>query len=225
MTLISETIQKVRVYYPNSELRYTNDDLIDLIHAADCMLKEVAPVMHGSYAIELLDGVRYYVLPTDIVNVMSVRYSSTGSTENNIMLHPVSIRELDEYSPQWTLATGEPAHYSLKSCPGMDGSYIMIYPPGDGHITIDYTAYYPTDTAEGMARFLASEVDSLLIDSVYVPYVLATIFAGENYKKFEIYMSKFMTGIAEAEAHNINRYPSLEGYRHNGSGFSSGGLL
>lgn len=223
MTLLSEVIPKLRVYYPNSELRYTDEDLTDLVHAADCFVKEMAPIKHNDYTIELLAGVSYYILPSNVVSVMGVRYTSTGGSVKT--LFPITIRELDDQNPSWNTSTGDPRHYSLKTCPGTVGSYIMLFPPGSGSIAVSYASYYPADTVEGLAEFAASEVDTWIIDTVYVPYILTMIFAGENPGKFQIYMQKFLSGMSDVQAHFTSKLPSLEGYRHFGSGFSDGSKI
>ena len=130
MTLISKVTERVRTYYRYGSARYDDTHVQKMVHAADCAIREHAEFTYATEDITLQAGTIYYALPSDVIKVCSVLYSSDGTTFDDGVLKPFVLSDLDATYRLWTTNTGgTPEHYSVLGTPGIDSCYLMAWMP------------------------------------------------------------------------------------------------
>jgi len=219
LSLVDEVRAKIRRLAPDSTTRWTDAQLNEQIHLADCLIREEGQTTWQTIDISLLDEGMYYTLPSNIIAIGSVEFSLDGVTFDDGVLEPTTYRILDDLSRTWRDDRGtQPYHYILLSAPGIYSvSKIMIWRPmADATaeaIRINCLACYPRNDA----AFQAVSVPQVIQEEVYVPLVMAQLHAAIDQSVFQLYWNDYRSG--------MNRVRSRYGHRYaEGLGaFRSGG--
>lgn len=203
--LINEITSMIRLMAPDSANRWSDARIKTAAHLADLAVCEFGDAVYASYEIELVDGAMYYDLPSDIVDVRSVEYSSDGVTYDTL-LKAISIQELDRISTTWQDDTGtSPSVYVLLSVPS-SGRYsrILLWRPVSAtsgeKVRVNYTK----------CRVEKADLDAVsaqqdAIHGLYVPYSLALLYAADNASMAAEYMGEYRR--------NIDKFKVRFGYR------------
>ncbi len=225
MSLVSKVTERVRSYYKYGGSRYTDTRLQAMVHAADCAIREYAEPTVATVDIPLLAETLYYPMPSDVVRVRSVLYSSDGVNFVDGVLKPFVVSDLDTTYRLWINNTGvTPEHYGILSTPGTPGCYLVVWMPlltvTTQKVRIEYTKCYDENDSTFEA---VDDLDDWILDTCHVPHVLSQIYAMENIDKFKGYWTEYMAGVEKARCHFANRHTSIS--PRSGVGMSDGQLL
>jgi hypothetical protein len=193
--LVSGVTSMVRTLAPGHDDRWSDARIENTIHLADLAICEAAEVVWASYEIDLNDGAMYYALPDEVVAVRTVEYSYDGINYEAV-LTPISLDDLDRISTTWQDDSGVgPQYYVLLSAPGTPGySQILLWRPvastSGEKIRINYVKCRP-DASD----LSGVEMPNDIMETVYLPYVLAVLFSEEDPALSEGYMAEFNRGL------------------------------
>ena len=235
MSMVTDVIAKIRTYFPSGGERYSDSFITALTHAADCVIKEECESLWSDGEITLYPGVLYYDIPENAIAVRNVRFSKDGTTFNDGVLSGTSYDDLDRFDMRWKERRGvEPSHYMLVSAPGVPQdtgpsengySKILIWRPlsttVSQKIKFEYLKYYEGQTLEFVVQSERAEV----VDLVYVPYVMAAIYASVNIQMFVEWWRKYREGIPRARAIYMSKYAEGSGNFRAGGPTIDGGQL
>lgn len=175
--LVGSVTAKIRNLMPNATYRWTDSFIRSMIHVADLILCEQAGVMWSHKDITLTASATYFAVPTDVVWVGAVSYSTDGTTFNDGVLWPTTFNELDQLDPDWADTTGtKPTHYFLLSTPGTDGARIAIYPKMTSVTAHKIRLHGLLCLPDNNLSFAALTRPEKIEDIYYVPMVLALLY-------------------------------------------------
>lgn len=229
MTLVTDIVARFRVLFPDGRERFTDSFIASLAHAADCVIREECEASWDTYDFSLYPGVLYYQVPEDVLAIKAVRFSRNGTTFNDGVLSGTSYDDLDRFDVKWVDRQGtDPTHYLVSSAPGVPldtgpggtgYSKILIWRPTAAatgqKIRIEYLSYHEANDS----GFTAETARSDLIDLVYLPYILAAVYASVDLNMFVENWRKYREGIPRARAIFSSRYAEGVGsFRGDGPG-------
>jgi len=198
MTLVSTVTERVRTYYPYGSTRYTDPEIQEMVHAADCAIREKTECTHGTVDIPLQANTLWYSLSSDVVRVRSVLYSTDGTTFDDGVLKACSLRDLDSTYRLWTSNRGgTPEHFSVLGTPGVSSCYLLVWMPltavSDQTVRVEYSKCYPTNNSAFTAL---DDIDDKMIDACYVPHVLSQMYAmqSDGNRNFQSYWLEYLAG-------------------------------
>lgn len=198
--LISGVTSLVRAMAPDHENRWSDDLIESAIFLADTAIREEADVEWASYEISLVDGAIYYALPTEVIGVSSVEFSTNGTLYDE-WVYPVTMQDMDEISYTWETDTGtRPEMYFLQSAPGTTNySKIALWRPivtvGSQKVRVNYTKCVAT-----VGDLSAATMPDDIQQEVYLPYVLFLLMVAVNPQEAAAYLAQYKNRIGWARS-------------------------
>ena len=213
MSLRSEVIEQVRLLEPDSATRWPTATLNSVVHWADCLIKEEAPLWCSHENISLVADTTYYDLDEKAVQVVGVDWLQDGSSIDG-PLSPTTTRELDCKSLSWRDEAGsEPEAYFLYSTPGIkDQAQIGIYPRLSSVDSEKIRVYIQACVASPGDSELTPLADDLALRDVYAPLVLAILLPPMDEKMAAYYFGQYRKNVERLRQRYANEYPSLGEY-------------
>lgn len=203
MSVASETIARVRALLPVNESRFSDTLLTQYANAADSLVRERARLTLSEKDITLLPSVVYYGLPSDVIEVKEVLYSSDGTNFDDGVLAAASFRDLDDNARFWKDETADrPYWYGILGTPGTAGCYLYIWRPistAGGAIRVVYSG---TSTDDMPTRY---------IDDAVLPYVMSLIYAQDDPELFKYWFGKFVVGLDKLSGESRGKIWSQRG--------------
>lgn len=192
--LVQGVTQLVRAMAPSYEYRWTDALIGHATHLADLAVCEAAEALWDTHDITLVAGQSTYDLPLDVVWIKNVQYCRDG-VNFEVVLNPAVPQDFDRMSNRWQDDTGYPSHYALLSVTGVaDYSKIILWRKlasvSGEMIRLNYLS-----TRSSASETLTSEMPQQAIQSVYLPYVLALLRAGEEPEEAEGLMQQYRQGM------------------------------
>lgn len=194
----------VRAMAPDYDWRYTDSQIEQLIHLADLAIREDGDVEWASHDITLVDGQSWYSMPSEVVKIQTVLYSTDGVVFDDLLIQ-TTVSEMDLLGCRWQDDTGTPSRFLVISSPGIDSySYLRVWPypsatSGDA-VRVNYTK-----VRESVSDLSGLDVPDRVQQNVYLPYVLAMLRQGEEPDEAEVYMQEFKRGMRKVRAEYQHR--------------------
>ena len=200
----------VRAKLPDSQARYTDAELADMVINVDKIVREYCGGRHSHVDIQMLDSVMFYRLPELAIQVVGASVSTDGgSTFNVIELVPTSLSSMSSYSDRWrTTRSNHPERYCVLSAPGCPQgqhgfggtgySMIMLWPSVSGDAQPIVRVRYRS--AQSPITVISQSIDWWTIENVYVPGVMAQIYCYESMDRFRSNWELFLVGMDELRA-------------------------
>lgn len=176
-SIVARTIARLRAKYPESADRWSDADLLKVVHLCDMLVREQCETLWSEVEITLTEGALYYALYTSLIWVGTVQFSLDGTTFKDGVLRQVTLAEMDEADPRWPERTGpEPTLWMPMSMPGVKNySKIMLWPKMTAvtaeKVRVRGLACYPSANIS----MAAATEERGLIDAIYVPLASAML--------------------------------------------------
>jgi len=206
---------KVQRQLGELEGRWTDDEIEDIVHIADCLVRERCHLSTGATEISLTNGEMYYDLADGIVAITSVEYAEDGSDYDDYLIE-ATYRDLDDTMILWRDATGtRPTHYVVHGLPGCVGtggagnalSQIMIWRPiattASQSVKVRYLAY--TSAPSGLS-WNATSAPEWVQYLVHVPLTLALLYANHDVDRAVEFLKEYLNGISQVRARTVTEY-------------------
>lgn len=175
--IVSRTIARLRAKYPESADRWSDADLLKVVHLCDMLVREECETRWAEVEITLAANALYYALDTSLIWIGTVQFSLDGTTFKDGVLRQVTLAEMDEADPRWPERTGpEPTLWMPMSMPGVPNySKIMLWPKMTAvtaeKVRVRGLACYPVANLS----LAAALEERALIDAIYVPLAAAML--------------------------------------------------
>jgi hypothetical protein len=204
MSVTSDVIDRIRAILPDSEDRFSDDLLGKYVSWALAVVSAKTSVLVGAEDVTLIPGVSYYVLPPSLIKVKEVLYAKDGTTFTDGVLFPVTFDELDALSCNWPQESGEPENFIIFGCPGTTKCYLMIYRKNQS----------ADEKLRVRGPVIATDVDKRHTDRVVLPYVMALIYAQDEFRLWKFWYSRYLQGVKSMTAECGNRSSDTLGGPH-----------
>jgi len=203
--VLSGVTQKIQDLLPGQigdNLRWSTADLERHIMLADRAVRERTENHWHRQDILLTDGTAEYTLDSEFIEVVSVEFSSDGSTFD-WFLYPAVLSDLDKINVGWRSDGGtRPTHYVVLSAPGLPTAKIQIYRPiatvGGQKIRVGGPGIGLTTT----------NVPDDVQGKCHVPYVMSILMASQDPNMAADWFGKYLGGCDEVRARTLSRGPT-----------------
>ena len=149
----------------------------------------------------------HYNLPTNMVAIDTVLYSTDGTTFDDGELEPSTIHDFHNDHYKWSELRGvEPGYYALLGCPGASGSKIVVYPALSTVTSNAIRVRYLRCRAEAGTNFLADTAQGWVEDEVYIPHVMAQLHAQRDKRLFRRYWAEYLINVNKLRGASRSRY-------------------
>jgi len=204
---------RVKLRLGDLSARWSDDDINDVTHWADCAIREATEFDIETQSIDLTDGENYYDLDDSVVAVLRVQCAIDGTNIDHTLV-PKMIHEIDAIQSNWQTTTGSyPSCYSLISTPGMDDSVsqILIWPTvataTAEALKVDYVYACPVDTGDEWEHAdTGAHAPRDVIENLHVPYTLAVLYGTIDPAQAATYLREYDTNLRKLRGRLLRRY-------------------
>ena len=213
MSGLTDIISQVRARLPDSQARYSDGELAEMVLSVDKLVREYCGGRHAYEDVQMRDGAMFYRLPELCIQVVGASVSTDGGvTFNQVELVPTTLSSMSAYADKWrTTRANHPERYCIISAPGCpeqhgygDAGYsmIMLWPAVDGDDQPVVRVRY--QTAQATLTIASQSIDGWEMEHVYIPGVMAQIYAYESLDRFSSHWDTFLVGMDELRARLIS---------------------
>jgi len=201
--VLTGTLEKLKDIMPNDigdNRRFSDDDAERYIMLTDRLVREKVENRHHEQEISLVTGTMEYTLDSEFIDVLSVEFSSDGTTYDR-ELKPVTLDDLDKINYNWRDSGGSlPGVYALIGTPGTPTAKILIWRPlnSGGTQTIKVIGH-------GIGGTTADQPDYVQ-GKCHVPLIMAIVMAEEDLNEALNWYARYNDGCFDVRGKSRNRY-------------------
>jgi hypothetical protein len=207
MALVDSIETKVRLTVPGTSDHWSSELIQSFVHAADCLIKEEAESSWTTQEIDLLSEASYYPYSEQTIAIRFIDMATDGTNFDDGALEPIGYDDLDAGGAKWVDDRGsQPDYYVMLGTPGVPDSRVMIYRKISGVTTEKIRLWVLKCIPDNDATFEAETVPEVIEDRVYLPLVLALLYADNDNNAFTRYMDEYSQNIVLVKDYYRSKY-------------------
>ena len=201
--VVSGVLEKLKDLLPNqigTNRRWSDASVERHIMFADRLVRERTGNLYHQQVISLVEDNHAYSLDDEFIDIISVEYSSDGSTYD-WYLRPITLDDLDKISLSWRSELGtRPEYYTLLGAPGTHTTDMRIH---RGMVATASQTIRVTGLGVGTST---TDCPDDVQGKCHVPHVMAALLAKQSPQEAAVWFGKYQNGCDEVRRRTISRY-------------------